>query len=219
MKLSTPIKKPEHLVPQALVRRISTAKGYPTKTTVNLVSSERTLPQQRKLLRWGILAAVCLLLFCKFAVIDRWGAVADLQAETEAVQTQLSQLQDENRDYDAVSAEYARYFSNPIPEDAAPTADCLKVLDLIQETLMPRAGIASVSFTETTVKVQLTGIDLNGASASLSQLHQNPLVGNVELYTANSETGAAPEEKSSVVMTITLITDTPTPTETEETEE
>ena len=101
-------------------------------------------------------------------------------------------------DYDQVQLEYQRYFSKELTQEQAGSADCMEVLDLLETKLMRGAQVASAAFSSNVLSLQLTGISLDGTSALLADLYTNPLVTNVELYTA------AEADSGTVTLTITL---------------
>ena len=179
-------------------------KPYPSKTAVNLIVKERSARRAAQAVCFLLVLAVLVGIFCKFGVIDRLNAASEAQAQASAAQAELERLRADNADFETVRVEYARYFSSDLTGEAG-AADCMEVLGLLESGLMPRAGIASASFSGRLLSVQLTGINLDGASALLADLYRSPIVGNVEIYTADADVASVPDENSTVSMTITLL--------------
>lgn len=180
-------------------------KKYPEKTCVNLVIREHTPRQISRAAGLALVLAVAVGLFCKFAVIDRLAAANRAEAAAQAAVRQLETLQAANADYNEVLEEYARAFSlDPTADGTVQAADCLEVLALVEGQLMPGAGVAAFSYTANVLSVQLTGITLNGASALLAGLYQNPMVANVELSTADAEVAGVADENATLTMTVLL---------------
>ncbi len=173
-------------------------KRYPDKTTVNLVVRERTPRQVSQAVCLAVILMVVVAVFAKFAVIDRLAAASRAEAAAAAVEQELARLQAQNVDYDRVQLEYQRYFSKELTQEQAGSADCMEVLDLLETKLMRGAQVASAAFSSNVLSLQLTGISLDGTSALLADLYTNPLVTNVELYTA------AEADSGTVTLTITL---------------
>ena len=172
---------------------------YPSKTTVNLAVQDKLPGHNVKLLCFAAVFAVLLGLFCKFAVIDRLNAAARAQSQAAQAGALLSELRRENADYEKVQVEYAMYFSPELSQVGEMPADCIEVLELIERSIMPQAGISAAKFSGDSLSLELTGINLDGTAELLSALETSQIVGNVELFTADSGKGDC------ISMTVTLI--------------
>lgn len=180
-------------------------KQYPVKTIVNLVQEERPVYPASRLLCLAVILAALVAGFCKFAVLERLEAASRAEEAASAAQSRLEQMRENTVDYERVCAEYARYFSEDWTQTAC--ADCMEVLELLESKLMSRAGVSSAVFQENLLSLQLTGIDLEGASSLIGELCQSPLVDRVEIDTADAQSTTAVGVSSSIAMTITLRTE------------
>lgn len=182
-------------------------KRYPTKTTVNLVIRERSAYQLSRVLCGCAIVLVLVCAFCKFAVIDRLQAAAQAGRDAAAQEAYLAQLQLENEDYEAVQTEYAKYFASGTADGQTVTADCMEVLQLVEEQIRPDAGVSSLLFENNVLTLQLTGTDLSRASGILAGLSQSAIVSTVELATADdggAQSGKTALAGATITMTITL---------------
>ena len=178
-------------------------KQYPSKTTVNLIVRERTAHQVSRAACGIVILAVLVALFCKFAVIDRISAAARAEAAAAAAEQELAEYQRSNERFDEVRLEYERYFSSDLTGSGAGASDCMQVLGLMEEKLMPSAQVVSASFEKYLLTVQLAGIDLSQVSGILADLTESPLVESVEI--SNADTGEdARDARATVSMTIHL---------------
>lgn len=174
-------------------------KQYPDKITVNLIVRKRSPREISRAVCLFLILALSVGLFCKFGVIDRLAAAAEAERSAVAAEQELEQLRLSNADYNQVQAKYQHYFSQDLADGQTLSADCMEVLSLLENTVMPGAGVSSVSFTGTTLTIRLTGVGLNGTSDILAALSQSPIVTGVDLSSADDDAGG-----SAVSMTVSL---------------
>jgi len=179
-------------------------KQYPVKTTVNLVYRERpgiTVPQ---MLLAAALFAVVFVVFGKYAVADRLAASGKALREAEKIEEALAVVQEGNVDYEDVLKEYQHYyFSATDTGDAAAAVyvNSMDVLELLEQELLNKAGVQMVNLTGNVMTVNLTRIDLEGASEIAKSLSANPLVRDVLVSAANKQ---QQEEGTTVFLNIVL---------------
>jgi len=165
-------------------------KRYPVKTTVNLLYREKppiTLPQ---LLLVCVVFVVVLVGFAKFAVIDRLSASGQALREAEELEQALAAVERSNVDYEDVLKEYQHYYFSAADtggEAAAVYVNCMDVLALLDQELFNKAGIQMVNLTGNVLTVNLTKINLEGASVIAKSLSANPLVQEVMVSAANKQ--------------------------------
>lgn len=173
--------------------------SYPTKRTVNL-NMKDTQPVNLKVVIPAV-ALLCILvgLFCKLAVIDRIAEANAAERDAAAVEQKLADVNKKLESYDEVKLEYDRYVSSAFRPENMPRS-CEQILALLENTVMPHAGIYSISFSENTVRLELIGTTPDSIAAILSALDGEPSVAGKTIETAASTIGGAP----TAVLTITL---------------
>ncbi|MDO4197857.1 MAG: hypothetical protein Q4D13_02555 [Erysipelotrichaceae bacterium] len=156
---------------------------YPSKKYVNLYQVEKQKLSNEMII--GIVA-FCILfgLFVKFAVIDRLALAIKSTSEVNKLQTQLVSLQRENENYEEVLKQYQHYYFDSTYDDLK-TVDAVKVLNMLDMKLYD-SNIVSVQFSGKILVVQISGIDLQGASGIITRLNESNMVDGVSVSTANS---------------------------------
>jgi len=168
----------------------SRRKRYPVKTGVNLLYREKPKVSLPQLLLAALVFAVVLGTFSKFAVIDRLAASGKALREAEKLEEQVLSLKLSNVDYEDVLREYQHYyfsFTDTEGEAAEHYVNCLDVLELLDTELINKAGIQMVNLSGNVLTVNLTKINLEGASAIAKSLSQHELVQDVMVSAANKQ--------------------------------
>lgn len=189
------------------------SNAYPTKKTLNLMIREKGNSDLRILIPAVIVACVFLVLFCKFAVIDRLAEANRAEQAAEAAEAQLAAVVRELEDYDAVEAEYTRYFSDALRAADMPQ-ECMDVLGVMERSVMRWAEVESFAFSGNTLLLELNVSRLGITSQILNTLYQVPMVEYVSISTATDTswlhtiTPQIEDEDegtiSTVILTITL---------------
>ncbi len=179
-------------------------KRDPVKTSVNLLYKKKkniTIPQMFLAVA---LFVVVLTVFSKFAVIDRLAASGRALREAEELEEQVLSLKLSNVDYEDVLREYQHYYFSTTDTQggaAASYVNCLDVMDLLETELLNKAGIQMVNLSGNVLTVNLTEIDLEGASVIAKSLSENKLVRSVMVSAANKRQEA---QRTTVFLTIVL---------------
>lgn len=175
---------------------------YPEKTVVNLVQKDKNGSSPVRVAAVGAIALVVILLFSYFFVFTRLADAFEAERKAAELEERIAEMQARNNDYNDVLKEYHHYYAEPVQVETAETADCTKIMNLIEGQLMSRAGVAAFDFSGATLTVQLTGTDLTRASVIIRDLKRMPIVDSVSVTTAGTQnTGGS----SVVYMTINLV--------------
>jgi len=180
-----------------------------SKRMLNLVIDEKQHTSPARVAAYAAVAVLALALVGKFGVYDRLQAVTAAQNALNDVQDQYLTLLAQDADYDDVLAEYNRYSFGGMTDEEKAVADRDKVLTLIETDLIPSASVESASLSGNQLSVQMSGINLQQASAIVQTLNADELVSSVAVYTASTDTdtGAAADDAAraaTVTMVITL---------------
>ncbi len=178
-------------------------KRYPAKTSVNLVYREEPRISLLQLLLAVAVFGTVLTVFAKFAVIDRLSASGRALREAEQLEEAVLSLKLSNADYDDVLREYQHYYFSTADtggEAAAAYVNCLDVLELADAELLSNAGVQMMSLSGNVLTVNLTKINLEGASAIARSLSENELVRSVMVSAANKQ-----QESQGTTVFLTII--------------
>lgn len=174
---------------------------YPSKVTLNLAMREKSPFSPLKLIPLLVLLLAAAALFSKFAVADRLAAVQRVQADLNALQQHKAELEESTAGYDELLEEYNRYSISWMTEEESQLVLRGDLLALIEEELMPKSQVRSISISGNVISVELGGITLDDTAHLVQRLYQLPSVSNVAVYTASTKTESG--DQASVFMVIT----------------
>ena len=175
-------------------------KAMPTKTTLNLVIKEKKSLQMAKVIPALLIVVVLAAVFGKFAVADRYAKLNAAEAELAAARSELNALRESYADYDEVQAEYNRYTYNDFDRTIVNRLD---VMSLIEREIFPVSGVRSLSISDKTVSMTLTGMTLEQISWLIMRLESDPLTERVTVSTAGY--GGGEDDVPTASMTLTLV--------------
>ena len=179
-------------------------KIWPVKGTMNLVIREKTWSSPSRALPVLAVIVIAAALFSKFAVADRLAQVSRAQGQVNQLRQEIVQLQSAYADYSQVEEEYRRYSYGSLSEEELALADRLRVLDLLEEKLMPAAQVKNLAVGGNSLSLTLAGITLEQASGLVAELEGSDIVDSVAVYTAGYGTDSTQGETRLLTMTILL---------------
>ncbi len=154
----------------------------PSKKTINLLFKKKTLAHPTRLIPILLLIALGAYCVAQFAVINRLEKVKQAEAELLHMREELAAVEAAYADYDEVQAEYNRYtyqnFDRTIPNRLA-------VLSLLERRVFNVCTAQSLSITQRTVSMTLTGLSLEDTSALIAGLKEEPMVEDVFVSTSS----------------------------------
>lgn len=182
---------------------------YPSKKTVNLIIHEKTMSSPTRVIPAFFAFLAALALFVKFGVIGPLDRMYAAQTALGEVQAELDGYIQYNKDYDEVRERYSLYFSDYLEEDEAVLQDRLEVLTLLEERVMNRADIASVTIRGDVCRMVITELPLYQVSEIVEDLQESPMVQYIAVSTAstekqNGDETVQPQQSVSADLTITL---------------
>lgn len=160
---------------------------YPTKTSINLVDTERTRGNLMVQLALFVIALVLIGIFAKFAVVDPLASSMASSNDVAAAQARLDALTAENADYAELNAQYDRYVVPGLTSEEQNLTDRDTVLDLLQQKVMDVGYLSSLRVVGNTATVTCLGADLNQISALVENLETDKRVSHVTVSTAQGE--------------------------------
>lgn len=160
---------------------------YPTKTSINLVDTERTRGNLMVQLALFVIALVLIGIFAKFAVVDPLASSMASSNDVAAAQARLDALTAENADYAELNAQYDRYVVPGLTAEEQDLTDRDTVLDLLQQKVMDVGYLSSLRVMGNTATVTCLGADLNQISTLVENLETDKRVSHVTVSTAQGE--------------------------------
>ena len=169
----------------------SKAPAYPTKTSINLVDTERERGNLAVQLALFVVALVLIGIFAKLAVVDPLVGSMASSNEVSAAQQHLDELIAENADYAELNAQYDRYVVPGLSDDEQNLVDRDTVLDLLQQKVMNVGYLSSLRMASNVATVTCLGADLNQISALVEDLERDERVSHVTVSTAQGENNSS----------------------------
>lgn len=126
-------------------RTSSKPNAAPSRMSINMMVRERQSVRPAILIP-AVLATVLLAgIFSKFAVSDRLLRAYQAEKAAEEAEQHLARMEQALMEYEEVSTEYARYFSDALKSSDMPQ-DCMEILSLVERKLMTETRLASVVY-------------------------------------------------------------------------
>ena len=177
------------------------AVKYPTKTSINMMTCG--LPKHTgRTVGIGICLIALLVAFVvKVGVYDQFARLDQAENAYQTVHQQNLALQERVKDYKEVSLAYRAYAMNFVSgesEDAVVLVDRQAILDLIEDKMLSRGEIVSISLHENTAVVNMSGMNLRQIAEMNAALKQSGIVRDVQLKLAQTE-----EERAASVLNFT----------------
>ena len=174
---------------------------YPTKTSINMMTCG--LPQHTgRTLGIGVCLIALLVAFVvKVGVYDQLARLDRAESAYQTVHQQNLALQERVADYEEVLMTYRAYtmnFTSGDAEEAVLIVDQQAVLNLIEETMLSRGTLVSISLHQNTAVVNMSGMNLKQISEMNAALKQHGIVRDVQLKLAQTE-----EERAASVLNFT----------------
>ena len=137
----------------------------------------------------------------KVGVYDQLARLDRAESAYQTVHQQNLTLQERVADYEEVLLAYRAHAMNFVSgdaEDAVVIVDRQAVLDLIEETMLTKGTLVSISLHENTAVVNMSGMNLKQISEMNARLKQRSIVRDVQLKLAQTE-----EERAASVLNFT----------------
>lgn len=166
-------------------------RDMPVKRSINLAKS-----QEKPLnLRIAIPALVLIILgaiaLSKFAVVDRLVAMSRAQSEVVAVQAQLNEYYATIEGMEDLTEEYAHYTYSGMTQEEIERTDRVKVLQLIQKVILPRAVVNNWTVNGNLLSLSLYRSSLQEINELVQKLNTDNLVDYCTVTTANTGSQSA----------------------------
>ena len=175
-------------------KKSGTPDELASKTSMNLVSRDpaQTNPVTTAIV--GVVLAIVIILFAKFAVIDQLAGVNALRGELAEQQGLLAAAQAELEEYDAVLAEYQSYSS--ADQAGLEYPDALFVIKTINRVAKPYGTTTSVAVGQGVATVNIENATLREIGALAKELKEQAVFTDVSVSTAANKSAESKVEAS-----------------------
>lgn len=174
----------------------------PTKTTINLAKRESRRKDVLTLTVGGVLILLLAGSVAKFGVIDQLDRLSQAESSYNQVHSQYLSTLQAVEDYPEVEERYRTYsrsWMNAGDKNGLAKVDRQQVLDLLEQRMMPRGQVNSVSLRDSVLVVSMSGMNLRQISTMVESIREDPIVESASLNLASTE-----EKKKTDLMDFTL---------------
>lgn len=180
-------------------------KTISLKKTLNLAAKEKSKGNDPKIiLPAALILAVVIVLFGKFAVVDRLNAANGVYSEINYLNQRTEDLRKENEQYNNIKQQYEHYTYSAYSEDELELTDVNKLFTLIDSCLLPNSQIENFVFNSNVINVVINNVTLQDVSLIVSDLYKSNIVDSVTVSTAYTNNNQKMAQGQKVTATITI---------------
>ena len=157
---------------------------YPVKTDINLAIREKKQNKLSTNIPTFIILVIAIAIFSKFAVINRLEQASEAENSATVAQQQLETLKEYTNNYPKVLEEYNALLASKSSINVVATP--MERLGLVERYLISASQVNSFDVVDDVITAQISGVTLNQISAIYANLMSDPLIENVQVYTAST---------------------------------
>ncbi|MGN0721334.1 MAG: hypothetical protein ACI4LZ_05170 [Anaerovoracaceae bacterium] len=161
--------------------------GYPNKQYINILDGMKSDDNRTLEILIFIIFLIALAAFTKFGVIDKISEASAAEAAYNEVQRQITELKEQNADYDKVKKDYSHYGLGYLDDTEILLVDREDVLDLLDKYVLKNADIKTLNVTDNTVTLTVEKTRLNAISSIVKELEADPDVAFVTVNVAGTD--------------------------------
>ena len=176
---------------------------YPVKTDINLAIREKKQNKLSTTIPTFIILVIAIAIFSKFAVINRLEQASEAENSATVAQQQLETLKEYTNNYPKVLEEYNALLASKSSLNVVATP--MERLGLVERYLISASQVNSFDVVDDVITAQISGVTLNQISTIYANLMSDPLIENVQVYTAS--TNDKNNSLTTATMTIQLLVD------------
>jgi len=176
---------------------------YPVKTDINLAIREKKQNKLSTNIPTFIILVIAIAIFSKFAVINRLEQASEAENSATVAQQQLETLKEYTNNYPKVLEEYNALLASKSSINVVATP--MERLGLVERYLISASQVNSFDVVDDVITAQISGVTLNQISTIYANLMSDPLIENVQVYTAS--TNDKNNSLTTATMTIQLTVD------------
>lgn len=176
---------------------------YPVKTDINLAIREKKQNKLSTNIPTFIILVIAIAIFSKFAVINRLEQASEAENSATVAQQQLETLKEYTNNYPKVLEEYNALLASKSSINVVATP--MERLGLVERYLISASQVNSFDVVDDVITAQISGVTLNQISTIYANLMSDPLIENVQVYTASTNDNN--NSLTTATMTIQLTVD------------
>ena len=161
--------------------------GYPNKQYINILDGMKSDENRTLEKLFFIVFLIALAAFTKFGVIDKISEASAAEAAYNEVQRQITELEEQNADYDKVKKDYSHYGLGYLDDTEILLVDREDVLDLLDKYVLKNADIKTLAVTDNTVTLTVEKTRLNAISSIVKELEADSDVAFVTVNVAGTD--------------------------------
>ncbi len=171
----------------------------PQKSGMNLVVRKKVFDVKKMVIILVIVVAA-LLAFAKFGILDQLDKKRAAQRELDEQQQMLQAIQLKELQYGDLEARYGRYSYGWMDENEASMLQREKIFGVIEQILVPKCVIESLTLNGNQMSLSIRGITLDEARELVKVLEADENVAAATVYSA-----VATDEKLTARINMTVI--------------
>ena len=161
--------------------------GYPNKQYINILDGMKSDENRTLEILFFIVFLIALAAFTKFGVIDKISEASAAEAAYNDMQRQITELKEQNADYDKVKKDYSHYGLGYLDDTEILLVDREDVLDLLDKYVLKNADIKTLAVTDNTVTLTVEKTRLNAISSIVKELEADSDVAFVTVNVAGTD--------------------------------
>ena len=161
--------------------------GYPNKQYINILDGMKSDENRTLEILFFIVFLIALAAFTKFGVIDKIAQMSAAEAAYNEVQRQITELKEQNADYDKVKKDYSHYGLGYLDDTEILLVDREDVLNLLDKYVLKNADIKTLAVTDNTVTLTVEKTRLNAISSIVKELEADSDVAFVTVNVAGTD--------------------------------
>ena len=204
MNVTISNKQKQNTVPS--LRQQSLQKTLPTKRSINLAK----VGENKIDVKWAVVGIVLIVaaavLFGKFAVADRFAALAEAEHQAAVVRTELEAGDARLEQYGTLAEEYAHYTFSGMTDEELNRVNRVDVMALIDKVVLPKAVVSSWSIAGNQMTLMIGDNTLQNINLIVQALEEESLVDFCVVTNAatNETLRGATNEKVNAMITVYL---------------
>ena len=128
---------------------------YPEKQSINLVMQETDKGSLKVLMGGVVLFLLCVSLFVKFAIIDRFDAAREAKKTYLETVEEIQNLKDRTKEFDEVEKVYRQFDDSFLSEAESAELDRVELLKMIEGCVLDKGDMEAISITSNQVMIRL----------------------------------------------------------------
>jgi len=169
----------------------------PVKQTINLVGVGAKPIKVYIALPAILLIIAAAALLSKFAVVDRFMAVAAAESQVASLRAELSAANERLAGFGELNEKYAHYTYSGMTEEELTRIERSEVIALIQRVVLPSVVLDNWSVSANQLTMSIVGSSLQAINLLVQTLNEEPIVDYCTVRTASTTTSSYLTEANS----------------------